>query len=136
MKMVSYLSFDGRCEEAIGFYAKTLGGRVGDTMRWGKSPMAEHVSADWHDKIMHAEVSAGESTLMASDSPPGRFEPMRGMSVSLFLDTVAESERVFAAFAEGGSVSMPVAPTFWAASFGMVTDRFGTPWMVICLREG
>ena len=38
------------------------------------------------------------------------------------------STRIFGALAEGGSVQMPLGETFWAEAFGMVTDRFGTPW--------
>lgn len=41
-----------------------------------------------------------------------------------------EARRVFAALAEGGNVTMPLAETFWAEAFGMVTDRWGTPWGV------
>ncbi|RTB39614.1 VOC family protein, partial [Pseudomonas aeruginosa] len=26
-------------------------------------------------------------------------------------------------------------PTFWAASFGMFTDRFGVAWMVNCEQD-
>ena len=42
----------------------------------------------------------------------------------------AEGNRIFNALADGGTVTMPLAETFWAESFGMVTDRFGTPWGV------
>ena len=57
---------------------------------------------------------------------------MSGFWVSLHPTDPAEAERVFEALAEGGTVTMPLAPTFWAKSFGMVTDRFGAPWMVNC----
>ena len=69
---------------------------------------------------------------MASDAPPGRFEKMQGFSVSLVLKDPAEAERIFNAFADGGTVRMPLGETFWAIKFGMLTDRFGTPWMVNC----
>jgi PhnB protein len=39
---------------------------------------------------------------------------------------------VFNALADGGSVRMPLGETFWAKKFGMLTDRFGTPWMINC----
>ena len=44
--------------------------------------------------------------------------------------TVAEARRTFDALAEGGKVTMPFEKTFWAEGFGMLVDRFGTPWMV------
>jgi PhnB protein len=57
---------------------------------------------------------------------------MKGITVSLGIDDPAEAERIFGALAEGGTVQMPIQQTFWAARFGMLTDRFGTPWMINC----
>ncbi len=54
------------------------------------------------------------------------------MTVTLSIDEPAEAERVFHALAERGTVQMPIAQTFWAQRFGMVTDRFGIPWMINC----
>jgi len=81
---------------------------------------------------MHARLQVGDALLMASDAPPGRFTPAQGISVSLQLTDPAEAERIFHGLAEGGEVTMPIEPTFWALRFGMVTDRFGIPWMVNC----
>jgi len=32
--------------------------------------------------------------------------------------------------AEGGTNSMALQPMFWAKIWGMLTDKFGTPWIV------
>jgi PhnB protein len=80
---------------------------------------------------MHAALAYGGGLLMASDSMPGQpYEGMKGFGVALTLDTVAEGQRVFDALADGGKVGMPYGKTFWVEAFGMVTDRFGTPWLV------
>ena len=55
---------------------------------------------------------------------------MHGLSLSLTYPTAAEAKRVFEALAKGGRVNMPIEKTFWAEAFGMLVDRFGTPWMV------
>ena len=86
-------------------------------------------------KIMHAALQLGEQTLMASDSPPAFQKPMSGFAVSVDLATPADVERAFAALSKGGTVTMPVGETFFAKSFSMLTDRFGTPWMIICPKE-
>ena len=39
---------------------------------------------------------------------------------------------MFHALSEKGTVQMPIQETFWAARFGMLVDKFGTPWMVNC----
>jgi PhnB protein len=127
-----YLVFDGRCEEAFRFYEKTLGGKIEMIMPHEGTPAEAHVPKEWLKKIMHVSMSVGSATLMGSDSPPDRYKQPSGFSVSLQIPDAAEGERVFAALSEGGTVSMPFQPTFWAKRFGMCTDRFGIPWMVNC----
>jgi PhnB protein len=56
---------------------------------------------------------------------------MQGCSLTLAVDTPDDAERVFAALAEDGQVTMPLAPSFFAQRFGMLTDQFGVNWMVI-----
>ena len=74
----------------------------------------------------------GDKLLMGSDAPPERFDQPKGFSVTVGVDTAAEAERIYNAFTEGGTVRMPMEETFFAERFGMVVDRFGTPWMVLC----
>ncbi len=128
----SYLFFDGTCAEAMRFYERVLGGKLEMMMTGAESPDAEHVPAERRDQILHASlVLDGDRRLMASDwmhSSP--YPGMHGFSVSLGYPTVAEARRVFDELAQGGSVSMPFAKTFWAEGFGMLVDRFGTRWMV------
>ena len=81
---------------------------------------------------LHARLVFGDNVLMASDAPPGRFAKMQGFSVTLVVKEPAEAECLFNALAEGATITMPLGETFWAAKFGMLTDRFGTPWMINC----
>ena len=127
MKCHAYLSFDGNCEEALRFYEEALGAKMVNMMHFAGTPMAEHAPPDWHTKILHACITIGESMAMASDSMPGQYEKPAGTAMMPAPATVAESERIFAALSEGGTVTMPLAETFWTSRFGAVTDRFGTP---------
>jgi PhnB protein len=70
--------------------------------------------------------------LLASDCPPNMFNKPQGFRVMLDIGKPADGERIFKALAEGGEVQMPFEKTFWAERFGMVTDKFGTPWMINC----
>jgi PhnB protein len=126
-----YLFFNGNCAEAMGFYERTLGGKLETTMTYADSP-PEHRPPGAENLIMHASLSLdGGRSLMGSDVPPGQaYQAMRGFSLSLNYPSVDEARRVFDALAAGGEVKMPLGKTFWAEAFGMLTDRFGTPWMV------
>jgi len=135
MQITPYLIFDGDCRQAFEFYHKCLGGELVAMMDHSGPEMAEHVPPDWRDKIMHARLVAGSATLMGSDNRPGETGKNYGFSVSIGTDDPEEAERIFAALSDGATVTMPIGPTFWALKFGMLTDRFGVPWMINCEKK-
>lgn len=132
MQLNLYLYFNGNCEEAFKYYEKNLGGKIEVMLTNEGSPAADHIPSDWNNKILHARMKLGNTELMASDAPPGYFEPQHGFSASLTLNDPTEAERVFNVLAVNGKIQMPFEETFWAYRFGMVTDQFGIPWMVNC----
>ncbi|MGE8498652.1 MAG: VOC family protein [Pseudomonas sp.] len=135
MKLNPYLIFDGQAEAAFTFYAQCLGGTL-ELMRFGESPARDDVPAEFHDRIMHACLTLDGQMLMASDDMPGQpYSGIKGCSVTLNVDSVAEAERLFEALSAQGQVQMPLAKTFWAARFAMLVDRFGVPWMINCEHE-
>ena len=116
MQLNPYLMFKGECRAAFEFYAKVLGAKIEAMMTHEGTPAAEHVPPEWRGKIMHARLAIGDKVLMGSDSPDRSDTGMSGFSVTL----------------GNGTVRMPIQKTFWAERFGMLTDRFGTPWMINC----
>lgn len=83
------------------------------------------------DKVMHASMRIGDCVVTMTDgSPPGGAH-FAGFSLSLTVADDAEAQRRLAALAEGGQVRLPLERTYFAASFGMLADRFGMPWMVV-----
>jgi PhnB protein len=127
----SYLFFDGQCAEAMRFYERTLGGRMESLMTYAQSPDPAACPPGDKDRVMHASVVLPDGRmLMASDSPAGMHKPMAGFALALNYPTADEARKVFDALSAGGSVMMPMGKTFWTEAFGMLTDRFGTPWMV------
>jgi PhnB protein len=136
MKINAYLTFNGNCEEAMRFYARSLGGTLDPINTFGDTPACDHVPADYRDKIMHARLTVGDQVLMASDNMPDYpYDGVKGCSIALNVDSIAEAQRVFAALSEQGQVIMPLDKTFWAVSFGMLVDRFGVPWLVNCEHD-
>lgn len=134
MQVIPYLSFPGQCREAFQFYARALGGRVGAVMTYGESPVRDQLPAENHHWVMHSQLELPGAVIMGADGPPRQDPPGAGAHINVMVDTPAEAERIFAALLEGGAASMPMQETFWAHRFGMLVDRFGTPWMVNCLK--
>jgi PhnB protein len=133
MIVQSYLSFNGRCEEAIEFYKKALGAELTMLMRWNESPDPPPpgmLASGFEKKVMHSSFRIGDTELMASDGD-GK-SPMKFDGISLTIGGVdaKEAERRFNALAEGGNVKMPLMKTFWSSAFGAVVDKFGVEWMV------
>jgi PhnB protein len=132
MQVNPYLSFKGQCEEAFKFYERCLGGQLGAIFRYAGTPLADHVPADWHDKVMHGSVKFGDQVLMGADAAPDRYEEAKGFSLAIHIKSTADGERIFHELAKGGRVVVPLGKTFWAALFGMLIDRFGIPWLINC----
>ncbi|MGX5652303.1 VOC family protein [Hydrogenophaga borbori] len=127
-----YLSYNGNCTEAMNFYAKLFGAKLETLLTYGDMPPEMGPCAPGAEKlVMHAHLVHPGFTIMAGDTPPGmEFKGIAGAMMAISFDTPAEAQRVFQALSEGGHVTMPLSETFWAQTFGMVTDRFGTPWGV------
>jgi PhnB protein len=135
MNIQPYLFFNGRCEEALDFYKKTLGAEVTTLMRYKDSPdsSSAHGSAN---KVMHANFRIGETQIMASDGRDSDTAAnFQGFALTLNVATESEAERLFSALTGGGQVLMPLAETFYSPKFGMVTDRFGILWMILTEKK-
>jgi PhnB protein len=130
MELQPYLFFDGRCEEAIAFYQSALGAEVTMLMRYKDCPQPDMISPGSGEKVMHANLSIGGSTVLASDGQCKGQPNFQGFALSITAADPAEAERLFAALGDGGQVQMPLAETFFSPRFGMLADRFGVSWMV------
>jgi PhnB protein len=131
MQVQPYLFFDGRCEEAIEFYKKTLGAKTEMLMRFKDAPDQSMISPGSADKVMHAAIKIGESTVMASDGRNTGKPNFQGFSLTAYAKDEAEADRLFGALGAGGEVRMPMDKTFFAKRFGIVADKFGVGWMII-----
>lgn len=127
-----HLSFNGNCAEAMRFYEQALHGKLKALMTNGDSPMAEHRPKEAHHLIFHAYLELPDNgVLMADDAPQNMpYGSMRGFRLALNYNAVKQAMAIFNALAEGGNIVMPMQPAFWAKTWGMVIDRFGTPWIV------
>ena len=139
MKLQPYVFFNGDAEAAAGFYRDALGAEITMLMRYRdcpETPDPAHMQPGNADKIMHMSLrigSTGDTVLMGADDCSGSSRGFAGFSLSLSVADAAEAEKAFAALADGGSVCVPLAPTFFSPAFGMLTDRFGVSWMIVVM---
>ena len=133
MQVQPYLFFNGRCQEAADFYVAVIGARIEFAMRYCDAPNPPPEGAlppNWSGKIMHMSLRIGDSLVQLSDGNTAtpRFS---GFRLTLSLVDVGSAERMFAALSEGGTVDLPLSASFFAASFGMLTDKFGVGWQIM-----
>ena len=136
MTIEPYLFFNGRCEEALQFYKKALGAKVGVMMRYKDSPEPSGVPPALAELVMHAAFTIDGALVMASDGHGKGKTEFKGINLSLSCADARQATRRFKALAEGGNVVQPLIETFFAKRFGMVTDRFGVTWMLMAGVKG
>jgi PhnB protein len=130
VRVEPYLYFQGRCEEALDFYAAAINAKGSVIARYRDVPGSQ-VPPGTDAKVAHAVLRIGDSTVLASDGPAGGQAAFNGFSLSLTASDDAEAERLFSALADGGNVQFPMTTTPFASRMGMVSDRFGVPWMIV-----
>ena len=141
--LTPYLGLNGNTREAFEFYQKALGAKIQAMVSYADMPASEMPTdgcgsggepTDTVDEqgIMHASLMLpGGAQLFSGDCPPGTpYEGVKGVMLALEYDTIKEAQSAFDALSQGGQVTMPMAPAFWAKAFGMLTDRFGVSWAV------
>jgi PhnB protein len=128
MAFAPYLFFVGTCREAMTTYQGIFGGEL---VIVTAAEMPDSPPDVPGDAVMHASLEIGGQMLMASDDPSATEDgPKVGFNVCVDAADPAEAQKWFDQLAEGGTVTMPIEATSWSPAFGMVTDRFGIPWMV------
>jgi PhnB protein len=128
MRLDIYVNYRGVCEEAFRYYERHLGGRTTSIARHGEQPNPQ-IPPEWRGKVLHARMEVGGTVLMGADIPSA--EPMRSAYLTLRPETEAETERIYAALADGGEIFMKLEKTFFANRFAMLRDRFGASWMLL-----
>jgi PhnB protein len=131
MDIQPYLFFDGRCEEALEFYKKAIGAKVGMMMHFKDAPDQSMITPASKDKVMHANVQIGDTAILVSDGRCTGKPSFQGFALTINAKDEAEADKKFGALADGGQVTMPLSGTFFAKRFGMLTDKFGVGWMII-----
>jgi PhnB protein len=131
------LAFRGQCREAFQSYEKALGGKIAVMNSFGENnaelPPGSTASAP--DQIRYAELRIGDYAILGNDVPDDEYKPMRGFHIALHVSTGAEANRIFGVLSHGGEIETPLSEVAWSSAFGICTDRFGTPWLILALDK-
>ena len=134
MKLFAHLNFGGNCREAFQFYEENVGGKITMMMTQGDMPEGNRAPDTIAASIAHARMTIAGTELIGNDVPAAHFQPMRSVYLYLAVNSAEEAERIFGLLSPQGQVFVPMAETFYATRFGMLRDRFGVSWTVICER--
>ena len=135
-KVNIYLTFDGNCEEAFNFYKSVFGGEFPYIGRFKDMPPGDGVKLNPGDadRIMHVSLPISKETMLMGSDTGGdwaaNYKQGNNFTISITAGSKDETEKLFNGLSAGGTVTMPLAKTFWAESFGTFTDKFGINWMV------
>ena len=131
MQVQPYLFFDGRCDEALEFYKKSIPAEEKMLLRRKDSPVKSMCVPEHAETVMHAKFQVGDTTIMSSDGRNTGKPKFEGFALSIAAKDEADADKKFAALAQGGQVMMPLAKTFFSPRFGMLADKFGVHWMIL-----
>jgi PhnB protein len=134
MKLYTHLNFGGNCEAAFRFYEQLLGGRITAMMKVSDLPPGAPRPPGSADAVIHVSMQVADVALIGNDVPPEHFQPVRSSYLYLSVDSTEAAEKIFAALADGGQVTMPMSETFFATRFAQLRDRFGTLWTILHQR--
>lgn len=125
----AYLNFDGQCREAMTFYKECLDGEL-TLQKVSESPMAAQASSEAGAHILHSSLTRKGILLMMGSDMMGT-NVRRGNSVALCLNCGSHDEihAFFEKLSNGGQVITPLHQSFWGATYGELTDKFGINWM-------
>lgn len=131
--LIPYLFFNGNCRDAMNFYQQILGGKL-EVMNFCDAPADADCGGNAipAEGVMHACLTSGNLTLMASDAPGEGAKVGGNFSLSLVCDDTAEVDKQFAALSADGKITQQPERMFWGAYFSMLEDKFGISWMVSC----
>ncbi|ETT54606.1 VOC family protein [Paenibacillus sp. FSL P4-0338] len=132
VKLTPYITLEGRTQEAIQFYAQTMGAEVLSILTYGDMPdLPDTFPDEVRSLVAHAKVQVGGTELMFSDTPGGTpVESGKRVTICITTDSVEESRRIFDALQEGGQVNMPFREEPFSPGFGDLTDKYGVTFQI------
>ncbi|POH60962.1 VOC family protein [Arthrobacter glacialis] len=122
-----YLNFQNTAKDAMEFYQTVFGGTLA-LSTFGDYQATEDPAEK--DKIMHGMLTGDNDVILMGADVPSYLEFSPNSSVSLSGDEEAVLRGWWDKLADGATIAEPLTQAPWGDTFGMLTDKFGVPWLV------
>ncbi|MGL4670559.1 MAG: VOC family protein [Methanobacteriaceae archaeon] len=131
-----YIVFNGNCEEAMKLYEKVFKSNDSEIMRYSDAPEDPDflITDEMKNLVLHGEMTIDGTVFNFSDTYE-EYIPGNIMSIAVKLDSEEEIKRIFNELKEGATIHMDIEPTFFSPMYGVLTDRFGLNWQLVCIKE-
>ncbi len=126
-KLNPYLTFNGKCKEAMNFYKDVFGGKL-DIMLAGDSPAKDQMPSQFHNQVLHSYLDSGTVQIMGTDMQPQAYSEGNTVQIALTCESEQEIRSLFEKLSKGGSITVPLHEAFFGF-FGTLSDAFGKMWV-------
>lgn len=130
-KIITYISFNGVCEEAVNTYINAFGGKILYISRWDKNNCDRECLIG---KVMHTEFLLGITNMAAGDTPDAE-APNGTIKLMIHMETEEEALKAIEIFKKGGKLLSELKPHPAPDDGGMgclLTDMYGITWIITC----
>lgn len=122
-----YLNFRDNAREAMEFYHSVFGGTL-DLSPYSDMNVFDDPAEG--SKIMHGMLTGDNGVVLMGADVPNAMEFTANSNLSLSGDEEAVLRGWWDKLSDGATVTEPLTQAPWGDTFGMLTDKFGVPWMV------
>lgn len=130
-QIITYLTFNGNCKEAMEFYKECLGGDL-KVQTLEDTPEAKRFPEDFKRYVVQAALKKDNMLLMGTDM--ANEELIKGNSISILVDgpNAGQIHEYYNNLKEGGISTYPLDKTHWGDLFGGLVDKYGNQWLFHC----
>ncbi|MCL1988412.1 MAG: VOC family protein [Firmicutes bacterium] len=131
MKTRPYLTFKGKCNEALDLYKRAFNTEA-RVMHFGDMPANPNfpILDEEKDFVLQATLKIGDDYMRMSDcglNHPLNESVTEQICISVEA-TIEETKHAFAVLAEEGRITMPLGDHFYSPCAGILFDKFGIMW--------
>ena len=129
LRLTPYLMMEGKANDAIRFYEKTLNATIVTIQTYGE--VLPSCPSAIKNHVAHAMLKIGGDELIFSDTPGPPVQKGNNVMLSISTNDVEKTKQIFKTLKQNGKVNQPLEETPFSPAFGNVTDKFGVTFQII-----